>query len=286
VAANAVLAGCPPAAFPVVVAAVEALCRPEFLVHGATASTGGCAVLVIVSGPITTELGMSSGCSALAGADRASVTIGRAVRLVIRNLLDARPGELDRSTLGHPGKLSWCVADDTEGGAPWIPLGVERGVPAGRSSVTVLAAAPQRLVMNEWTTEPMELAETFSAEIRANMLTYSIWGGNYAIVVPPQLRAFFHQAGWSKDDLRAVIHERARVERGQWETVGKQAVVSDRNRHRQHAALPAPEDLLIISAGGEAGGFGAVIPPWLGSRSAATTVPITAPASANRADLP
>src|SRR5262249_34493670 len=84
-AINAVLAGCRPMDFPVVLAAVEAVCRPAFLVHGATASTGGCAVLLVVNGAIRHQLGMSSAHSVLAGPDRASVCIGRAVRLVLRN---------------------------------------------------------------------------------------------------------------------------------------------------------------------------------------------------------
>jgi hypothetical protein len=274
VAVNAVMAGCSPAEFPVVAAAVQAMCKPPFLLHGATASTGGCAVLVIVSGPVRHELGMSSAHSALAGPDRASMVIGRAVRLVLRNLLDARPGDLDRSTLGHPGKVTWCVADDEEGGAPWTPLGAERGMPEGVSSVTVFAASGPRQVMNEWTREPNEVLDTVVAEMRAVMLHYSIWAGNYAVVFPPQLRSVFHDAGWSKDDIRQYVFERARVRREDWEAVGKRAVVSDANRHREYTALNKPDDLLVLSAGGDAGGFAAVIPPWLGPKSAATTASI------------
>ena len=169
-------------------AAVEAVCRPELLVHGATASTGGCAILLVVNGPVRQQLGMSSAHSVLAGPDRASVCIGRAVRLVLRNLLEVRPGELDRSTLGHPGKLSWCLAEDEEGGAPWLPLGTERGAPEGVSSVTAFAASGPRQIMNEWTTDPAEVLATVVAEIKATMLHYSIWAGNYAVVFPPQLR--------------------------------------------------------------------------------------------------
>jgi hypothetical protein len=271
VAINAVLAGCLPPDFPVVVAAVEAVCRPEFLVHGATASTGGCAVMLVVNGPVRQQLGMSSAHSVLAGPDRASVCIGRAVRLVLRNLLEVRPGELDRSTLGHPGKLSWCVAEDEEGGVPWLPLGTERGVPEGVSSVTAFAASGPRQVMNEWTTDPTEVLTTVVAEIKATMLHYSIWAGNYAVVFPPQLRTVFHDAGWSKADVRQYVFDHAAVHRSDWERVGKQAVVSDRNRHDEYRALPSPEHLLVISGGGEAGGFAAVIPPWLGPKSAAVT---------------
>jgi hypothetical protein len=276
VAINAVMAGCSPMEFPVVAAAVDAMCRPEFLLHGATASTGGCAVLVVVSGPIRRTLGMSSAHSALSGPDKASMVIGRAVRLVLRNLLDARPGELDRSTLGHPGKTTWCVADDEEGGAPWTPLGAERGMPDGVSSVTVFAASGPRQIMNEWTRDPNEILDTVVAEMRAVMLHYSIWPGNYALVFPPQLRDVFHDAGWSKDDVRRYVFDHARVRRGDWEAVGKRAVVSDANRDREYRALKSADDLLILSAGGDAGGFAAVIPPWLGPKSAAATAPIGA----------
>lgn len=274
VAINAVMAGCIPQDFAVVAAAVEALCKPQLLLHGATSSTGGCAILLVVNGPIRHELGMSSAHSALAGPDRASVCIGRAIRLMLRNLLDVRPGELDRSTLGHPGKLSWCVAEDEEGGAPWLPLAAERGVPADVSSVTAFAASGPRQFMNEWTTDPEDLATTIVAEIKATMLHYSIWSGNYAVVLPPQLRTVFHGAGWSKADLRSFVYEHAVVHRRDWEHVGKRAVVFEENRDREYRALPSPDHLMVISAGGDAGGFGAVIPPWLGPKSAAATAGI------------
>jgi hypothetical protein len=274
IAVNAVLAGCLPPDFPVVVAALEAMCRPEFLVHGATASTGGCAVLLVVNGPVRRELGMSSTFSVLSGPDRASVCIGRAVRLVLRNLLEVRPGELDRSTLGHPGKLSWCVAEDEEGGTPWRSLAAERGMPDDVSSVTAFAASGPRQILNEWTTDPAELMTTVVAEIRATMLHYSIWAGNYAVVFPPQLRRVFHDAGWSKADVRQFVYDHAVVHRSEWEQVGKAAVVEDRNRHFEYRALTAPEDLLVIAAGGEAGGFAAVIPPWLGPKSRAATAAV------------
>jgi hypothetical protein len=93
-------------------------------------------------------------------------------------------------------------------------------------------------------------------------------------VFPPQLRNVFHDAGWSKDDIRRYVFEHARVHRGDWEHVGKRAVVSDANRDREYTALTTPDDLLVLSAGGDAGGFAAIIPPWLGPKSAATTAPI------------
>ncbi|MGB7183698.1 MAG: hypothetical protein WBD34_04560 [Burkholderiaceae bacterium] len=273
-AVNAVMAGCLPMHFPVLVATITAMLQEPFLLHGATASTGGCAVLVVINGPIRDELGMSGSFNALGSSDRATTVIGRAVRLVLGNLLDVRPGQVDRSTLGHPGKISYCIAED-EANTPWASLAEDRGIPPGVSAVTVLSAGAPRQIMNEWTTDPEQILDTYVAEIRASMRHYSIWGGNYAIVVPPQLRAHFEKAGWSKADIRRYVAAHARIKRGEWAECGKGAVVGDR-ADQEYAALPDPDHLLVIAAGGPAGGFGAVIPPWLGPKSKAVTMAIGA----------
>ena len=269
VAVNAVMAGCRPEDVTVVAAAVEAMCEPGYLLHGSAASTGGSAPLVIVNGPIRTMLGLNATDNVL-GSAGANAAIGRALRLVLINLLDCRPGVLDHSTLGQPGKVSFCVAEDEES-SPWVPLAQERGVPAGTSAVTVLACAPPRQVMNEWTTDPEEICDTFAAEIRANMCGYSIWPGNYVVVIPPQLRDLLAAAGWQKTDVRNHVWRRARVKRSDWRAWGKGALVDRGDPDEEFAALESPDDLLVVAAGGSAGGFAAVIPPWLGNRARAVT---------------
>ena len=247
VAVNAVMAGCLPAHFPVVVTALAAMLREEFTLHGATASTGGCAVFIVVNGDARRELGMDGTFNALGNSDRATAVIGRAVRLCLINLLDVRPGGIDRSTLGHPGKFSFCVAEDEEG-SPWEALATARGVPAGASAVTVMAAGAPRQVMNEWTTDPEEILETFAAEIRANMRQYSIWPGHYAVIVPRQLRDHLAAAGFTRADVCRRLHERARIRRREWADVGKGRVVRDRG-DTEYRALPDPGHLLLVAAG-------------------------------------
>jgi hypothetical protein len=273
-AINAVMAGCLPMHFPAVLTAFTAMLQPEFLLHGATSSTGGCAVLIILNGPIRRELGAAGSFNALGNSDRATAVIGRAIRLALINILEVRPGGIDRSTLGHPGKFSYCVAEDEED-STWLPLHVQRGLPPEVSAVTVLGAGAPRQIMNEWTTRPEEILETFAAEMRANLRNYSIWSGNYVLVIPKQLRDHLQAAGWSKTDIATFIHQRARIRRGEWAKVGKAAVVRDQG-DSEYTALPSPEDLLVVAAGGPAGGFGAVIPPWLGTKSRAVTLPIGA----------
>jgi hypothetical protein len=274
VAVNSVMAGCLPMHFPVVVTALTAMLAEPFLLHGATSSTGGSAVLLVVNGPIRLEVGMDATFNAAGPSDRATTCIGRAVRLVLGNLLDVRPGDIDRSTFGHPGKISYCMAEDEEN-SPWPSEAAERLGDPHVSAVTAMAALAPRQIMNEWTTEPTEILDTFVAEIKANMRHYSLWGGNYAIVLPPQLREHFAAAGWSKADIRHYVHEHAHIRRDEWAQVGKAAAVHHKGDRVYHA-LSEPDDLLVIAAGGPAGGFGLVIPPWLGHRSRAVTVPVGA----------
>ena len=273
-AINAVMAGCLPMHFPVVLTAFTAMLDEKFLLHGATASTGGCAVFIVLNGPIRREIGASGSFNALGNSDRATAVIGRAVRLALINVLDVRPGQIDRSTLGHPGKFTYCVAEDEED-STWLPLGEQRGMPKDVSSVTVMAAGSPRQIMNEWTTRPEEILETFAAEMRANLRHYSLHAGNYALIIPKQLRDHIQAAGWSKTDIAAFIHERARIPRREWADVGKAAVVRDRG-DSIYPALESPDHLLVVAAGGPAGGFGVVIPPWLGHKSQAVTMAIGA----------
>jgi hypothetical protein len=139
-----------------------------------------------------------------------------------------------------------------------------------------MAVESPHQIMNEWTHDPREILDTYAAAIRANMLTYSIWEGNYAMVVPRQHRQIFAAAQWSKRDIRHYVYEAARVTRRQWRSVGKTAVAGRRDEERVYRALRSPDDLLVIAAGGPAGGFGAVLPPWYGKKSLAVTRPIDA----------
>jgi hypothetical protein len=277
VAINAIMAGCKPAYMPVVVAILRAMCQEQFNMHGSSASTGGSAPFTVVNGPIRTALGMNATHNVLANGNRANATIGRAIRLVLINVLGVIPGQLDRSTLGHAGKFTFCIAEDEED-SPWVPLAQERGIATGTSAVTMLAGEAPRQVMNEWTHDPEEIMATFAAEMRHNMLTYSVWSGNYAMIIPKQLRDLLVAAGWQKHHIREYIYRAARVRRREWSTVGKANIVNrSGGPDQEFTALKSPDDLLVVAAGGPAGGFGAIIPPWLGSKARAVTQAIDLP---------
>jgi hypothetical protein len=108
------------------------------------------------------------------------------------------------------------------------------------------------------------------------MLLYSIWEGNYALVIAKQHREIFAAAGWNKQNIREYVFEKARVKRGEWRGVGKAAVAGRKDEDKEYCALRSPADLLVVAAGGPAGGFAAIMPPWYGKKSLAVTMPVGA----------
>ena len=138
VAINAVMAGCRPDYLPVVLTGLEAVCTDEFNIHGVMATTMGASPVMVVNGPIRHRLGMNMKLGALGQGNRANATIGRALRLAIRNIGGAKPGGTERSTLGNPMKFSMCFAEWEER-SPWPPLHVERGFEPEDSVLTVYA---------------------------------------------------------------------------------------------------------------------------------------------------
>src|SRR5437763_12869763 len=201
VAVNAVLAGCKPEYLPVVLAAVEAACTQEFNAHGLLATTYFSGPVVIVNGPITRAVGMNSGVNALGQGNRANATIGRALQLVIRNVGGGRPGEVDRATLGNPGKYTFCFAED-EAGSPWEPLSVERGLPPGTSAVTLFAGEGPRGVIDQASRIPESLARSFAGALRTVAHAKLPLAFDAFVVVSPEHARVFHEAGWSKARLR------------------------------------------------------------------------------------
>src|SRR5260370_896047 len=130
---NAVMAGCKPEYLSVVLAAVEAVLEEQFAMHGVLATTMFVGTVVVVNGPVRRRIGMNSKGNALGQGNRANAAIDRALQLVSRNIGGGRPQEVDRATLGNPGKYTYCFAEDEEGSS-WEPLSVERGVQPGRSA--------------------------------------------------------------------------------------------------------------------------------------------------------
>jgi hypothetical protein len=262
VAVNAVLAGCRPEYLPVVLAAVEAACTDEFNAHGLLATTYFAGPLVIVNGPIARAIGMNSGTNALGQGNRANATIGRALQLVIRNVGGGRPGEVDRATLGNPGKYTFCFAED-EAGSPWEPLAVERGIAPGTSAVTLFAGEGVRGIVDQLSREPESLSRSFAACLRtvAHPKLPMVWDA--ILVVSPEHGRVFRDAGWSKARLREALTAELQLA-GDDVIAGAGGIAEGLPAGFAGTTIPKFRDggLQIVHAGGTAGMFSAIIGGW------------------------
>jgi hypothetical protein len=261
VAACAVLAGCRPLHFPLVVAAVEAALEPAFNAHGLAVTTQPAGPVVIVNGPVRDAAGLNSGMGALGPGTRANMTIGRALRLVLTLTGGARPGGLDRSTLGSPGKLGLCIAENEEV-SPWEPFHVERGFAPDTSTVTVLSADAPLSISDHRSKTPEELAAVFAVAASATWSPY--WwpmDDDSLFVVCPEHAALFANAGWSKERVRAAIFDAATRPAGELKRGETTPQVHASDSNEPIHKWTTPERIQIVVAGGEAGRFSAVLGP-------------------------
>jgi hypothetical protein len=274
VAINAVMAGCRPEYMPVVVAAIEGLCRPEFAYHGPASSTGGSAMVIIVNGPIAKTLGVNSGNNAFGQGTRANATIGRAVRLTMMNVMNARPGLLDRATLGNPGKYSFCFAEN-EDDHPWEPLHVERGFRRDQSAVTVYASNSLYQVYNQLAAAPEPLLLCF-ADALANLGVPNVRGFNQSLLVfAGEHSEVLRKSGWSKWDVKRFLVERARRRVADYKRATRlPGAITPVDESTWRQVFEDPGDLLVVCAGGRAGSWSACLPGWGKKWTKAVTVAV------------
>ena len=272
VAINAVMAGCRAEYLPVVGAAVAAIAADEFNLLGIATTTGSATPLVIVNGPIAREIGMNAQANALGQGNRANATIGRALHLVLQNIGDAKPGETDMATLGQPGKYAFCCAEN-EAESPWPPLHVERGFAASASVVTVVGASGTIEVVDSESQTAADLAQTFAQSmlIAGNIGSAGlIGGGQPLIIMPPEHAMVFQSEGYTKEQAKAAIYERAVLEIDRLSAPMRERVRANAAADGADGVLRvanSPQDVMIIVAGG-VGRKAIYVPTWSGTTRA------------------
>jgi hypothetical protein len=274
VAVNAVLAGCLPEHLPVVLAAVEAACREEFALHGLLATTWSAGPVLVVSGPVARRLRMNSGINVLGQGNRANATIGRALQLVVRNVGGGRPGEVDRATLGNPGKVGWCFAEADDDLRPFPPLAEGRGV-AG-SALTVFAGAGLIPVLDQASRTPESLARTLALVLRTVGHPKAALGMDALVVLGPEHGRVFREAGWGRERLLAELEPLLLLQPDELRR-GALGIAEGMPDALLDRPLPKfrPGGLLFAYAGGPAGMFSAVIGGWVSGATGST--PVTVP---------
>lgn len=269
-ASCAVLAGCRPEYFPVVLAAAEAMLDEAFNLNGIAVTTSPPGPILIVNGPVRDRIGLHSGAGALGPGFRANMTIGRAVRLLSLLTGQGRPAGLDRGTLGHPGKLGVCLA---EADSPWTPLHVERGLSVEASAVTVLGCDAPMSVSDHRSRTPEALAATLAWAAAATWSPnwWPLAGVSQLFAICPEHVRLFTEAGWSKDDVRRAIFETPERSGADLTRFGEAPPASHAHPDQLFRKWEDPEQIMLIAIGGEAGRFSAVFGPSLGMGSTPIT---------------
>ena len=273
-AVNAVMAGCEPAYFPVVVAAVEAMLEPAFNLYGVQATTHPVAPLLIVHGPIARELGVHAGSGCFGPGFRANATIGRAIRLILMNVGGAWPGRYDMATQGSPAKFTYCIAE-REDASPWGPLY------AGESTVTVFGGEGPHNVNDHVSTSAAGILATIAdtaVSLGSNVGWYFAQS-QLLIVLGPEHAATIAGDGFTRADVQRYVFEHARLPLrtlklgGMWGIQDwprwMMAVTDDDALLPQ---VPSPDEVIVIVAGGP-GKHSAVVPNCTFSRAVRRPIP-------------
>ena len=265
-ATNAVMAGCRPEYFPVVVAALEAMFDADFNLHTVLTSTGGAALCLVVSGPMAPEIGMNARHGALGSGNRANATIGRAVRLVATNVLGARPGESDASSFGHPGKYTLCLAEDPPP-KPWRPLHAGLGYAPGDTTVTVLPTEAPHQIAQQLTRSAEALLRTVASAIRSPATFSTGKAGQGLVILGPEHARFCVEQGWTQEAVREFLYRESRVTpeellRNGVHSASGSAFEEIPDAEGRIRSVASPADVYLLTAGGEGAGWSVWIPNW------------------------
>jgi len=209
IAANAVMAGCLPKYFPVVLAAIEALADPLFNLDSVQATTHPVAPLIVVNGPIAREIGLNSGYNAFGQGFRANVTIGRAVRLVLMNVGGGLPGTGDRSTQGSPAKIAYCVAEN-ENDNPWQPLHVEAGLAPDVSTVTAFGCEAPHNIQDHYSNTGLGVLRVVAGAMGQAGSNNLLGRGWPLLSLGPEHAATIARDGFTKQQVKEFLFEHAR----------------------------------------------------------------------------
>jgi len=234
-------------------------------------TTHPCSPLLIVNGPIARRLGIHAGGNVLGQGARANAVIGRALRLILQNVGGARPGKEDRATHGHPGKYSYCLAEN-EAASPWESLAAERGF-AGESTVTVCGSEAPHNINDHASTTPPAIVATVSS-VAATVGSNNVYlGGEPLVLLGPEHAATAASTGWSKDEFKRQVWEHSAVPLARFapENIARFETIYPEGFKDRPAGAVARfardwRDVMVVVAGG-AGKHSALIPTFGATRS-------------------
>ena len=263
IAANAVMAGCKPEYFPVVVSTVRALLTPDYNLHGALATTHPCAPGIILNGPTRLALDINCGSNCFGQGHRANATIGRAVQLTLLNIGGAKPGVMDRATQGSPAKYSFCFAENEEE-SPWEPYHVRRGFDATDSVVTVLPCEPPHNVNDHASTSGEGILTTIAGTVSQPGSNLIYGTAPFTVAFGPEHAQTVYRDGFTIEDIQQKLFEDSAVAVDRVSQENRANYEEDREQepvNGKYYLTRSPEDIQVLVAGGP-GKHSAIIPTF------------------------
>lgn len=267
----AVMAGCRPAHFPILLAAVQCITKPEFNLYGIQATTSPVAPLIVASGPIADQAGMNSRDNAFGQGNEANATIGRALRLVLIILGGGTiVPQVDRATHGFPAKYSFCVSENVQA-TPWQPFHVQRGLESTTSAVSVFGVHGFHSMIDMVSSTAEELMPSLAAGVAASGTNNMTHGGEALLVLCPEHAEIIHNSGWTVRDLQNYLFEHARIDMTRLAPALRTYLSTRRPKWVDQDRYPVTDradDYQVIVVGGT--GIHSVFLPSFGSTRAVT----------------
>ena len=260
VAIAAIMAGCKPHAMPVLITAFRALsdARYNLLQSVTTSHPGG--NLVLVSGPIAQEIGLSGKQGCMGPGYPANATLGRAVNLVIMNVCRSVPGICDLDCLASQAEFTYCFAEEPSL-AQW-PMINEEHYNALTTTVYVLKAEPQHDIIDFLSLNGHDLLDTLTDCCTTLGSNNAYIPGPLVLTLTPDHGIMLKNSGYTKDMIREHIH--LRVVHDVPMVSGRGLVPVRPPEFADKHPMPvtrSPKDVEIVVVGGR-GGHSGVILPW------------------------
>ncbi len=274
-AVNAVMAGCLPSYFPVIIAAAEAMADPLLGMYHVNTTTNSVGLLSVINGPIRNKLGINGSYGCFGPGWRPNATIGRAIRLIQLNIGGSIPGPVSKSTMGSPWRYTGVIGENEEKN-PWEPLHVERGFRPEDSTISMLGVASFCNLSDIWSRTAEDILTTLASAMRwpgIHVIRYH--KGHNLIVLNPDHAVIMHRDGYSKQSVREYLFEHT-----------KRIPLSDFSRPEQERFIkggrvfdntvqgaPSPDSFIVTVAGGNGGLHSLFLPSLTSSTMVTRLIP-------------
>ena len=263
-AINAVMAGCKPEYFPVVLGVLDSLHASGIARSGLLQSTTGQGEIIIVNGPLRQTLGFNSTNNIFGPGDRANATVGRALRLIVMNVLGIRPHEFDQSTQGSQTKYFCCIAENEEE-SPWEPLHVSRGFSASDSTVTVQLVRSDVYIEHRSTQVPEEIlmtvADSMSYGGAITQVTEARNDLGAVVVMGPEHAQILAARGWTKEQCRQFLFDNFGKRKAELRKMGKlHPSFEDSGEDAFIPNASSANNILLVVAGAANAGVSTILP--------------------------